>query len=89
MDWQVVAAFVSALGLGSVLTRAVDAFVKWRAGKYQESHLNWKTIDRVHRDRQAVTEVLYQTRNQWHLEAGKEFSDMPQLPGHLKKSEDL
>lgn len=87
MDWPIVASLAAAFGAGTVITKVIDVMVKWRTGKYEKAHSNWRTIDRVHRDKQAVTEVLYETRHGWNRDTGKPYDEMPQLPAHLRPGE--
>lgn len=80
MDWQTFASLAAAFGAGSVIARAVEVVVQWRRGKFASAQANWREMDRVSREKQLVLECLLTTRQLWHVEAGKAFEDMPELP---------
>ena len=72
-------ALLTALGVGSVLTKLVDGIVAWVRGRHDRDQSAHERLDIEIQYRRRVEETLHETRRQLHKH-GVAYEDMPAWP---------
>jgi len=80
-----IAALVTALGVGSIITRLVDRLLERRSGRIEQEQSAWEQRDAEARQRRRLEEALHQTRQLLH-ERGVDYDDMPEWPSRAGTS---
>lgn len=85
MELGDLAVLITALGVGSILTKLVDRLLDRRKGRLEAEQTAWEQRDAEARQRRRLEETLHATRHQLR-DHGVPYEDMPPWPSRNGKT---
>lgn len=83
MDSGMIVALISALGIGTVLSKLVEGLVNWVRGRTDREQTAWEQRDDQARKRRQAEESLHGHRRWTHYNCDIPYDEMPSLPDYM------